>query len=118
MEKLIKFAYEKGFVSKLFTEYYHIEAWSTSECKFWDEIGFYLWMCELQKWLIDKKSIIIQIMMFTYSEEDENDFGYEVIIYNKANSKEWENGINLPYSEFHEYEDALRYGCIEALRLL
>ena len=90
-KELIKLSEESGFESQ-----YIIPPKEMSE------LHYYLWMCELQKWIRDENGIYIGITYFKQGN------GYWV-------SRIHYRDINIPEPI---YEQALEAGLIEALKLL
>jgi len=96
-EEIVKLAKEKGFLLDI----NHITCFSSN---YVIDI-YYLWLCELQKWLRDERSINMDIEFDNYQGIDE----YFCTVRNPISS----------YSGLHySYEDALEKGCFEALKLV
>ena len=102
-EKLIELSKEKGFESKIYKELIKIGIW----IKLSNNHAYYLWMCELQKWLRENHNIHIFIHYNTLTER----FRIEYITHI---NKEIEN----EYPEFNTYEQALGKGLYEGLKLI
>ncbi len=83
----------------------------TNELDFYTEVGYctnskyYLWLCELQKWLREKHNIIISVMFELNTYEIYIDNGYDVGSF----------GLNKVWKT---YEEALEAGLFEALKLI
>lgn len=92
-QKLVELAGKKGFKSKALRTY-NLD----------DEL-YYLWLCELQKWLRDE---------------------HEIWVHNKKETKRWSVYVDdfygrhllTEYIFIDTYEKALERGLIEALNLL
>ena len=106
MKELIKAAKEKGFyewIELLYISdvdgmiYYH-EPNNDERC-------FYLWMCELQKWLRDEKDILL---LYDFRTED---MKKKYVFFTAM------DGIKAT-PIFDTYEESLQSGLIEALKLI
>ena len=114
-EQLIKLAKEKGFDEWLEIPYqddndgwtYYYEPHNDDRC-------YYLWMCELQKWLRDKH--FLHIYVVPYGENE----GW--ILANIRNLKldllVDKKDIEARMHSFNTYEQALEKGLFESLKLL
>lgn len=100
-EQLIELAKEKGLITNL----YQPEIMQVSEDY------YYLWMCELQKWLRDSHKLIVQIESI-WGDKEMKTIEYESwVMY-----RDFEN--HLPNEEpdiFKTYESALEFGLTQAL---
>lgn len=97
-ENLITLAKEKGFVSEFL--YPLPYRYSNKE-----EMRYYLWMCEIQKWIREKYSIDIILTS--------NLIGYGYMLYQRYPPKNFTNK-----GMFQLYEGALENGLQEALSLI
>lgn len=97
-EELIKLSKSKGFFSSKFC-YSDL-----------DELTYYLWMCELQRWFIEEHKLSLEIMFC------KDEFGVEII-----DMKDTENILNesvfIKFSKY-TYAQALETGLLEALKLI
>lgn len=100
-EQLIKLAKEKGFESIMYNQLIIHRIWTKLE----DSHAYYLWLCELQKWLREKHVKIISV-------EFELDC-YEVYI----DEKYYVGSYGLGKT-FLAYKQALEKGVFEALKLI
>ena len=109
-QKIISLAKEKGFEVWLELPYidnadgrtYYHEPHN-------DERAYYLWLCELQKWLIDHEDLHVEV--FSYNHEM---FTLLISKYEEVVKQEiWKH--KGPYDE---RIDALEKGCYEALKLI
>ena len=100
--KLIKQSADKGFVSRD----YIVEV---------NEDYYYLWMCELQKWLREEHNIYIQPSLEMIVLDSPV---YVVSIFIKNDKSEF--GITrMSYTTgFRSYEDALEAGLYQGLKLI
>jgi len=101
-EELISLAKEKGFMAILLRPIPYKEGtrWYSLE-----SIRYYVWMCELQKWLREKYNIDIIITSAI--------LGYGYLIYNRYPPKNIANN-----KVFQFYEEALEEGLKEGLKLI
>lgn len=95
---LTKLSKEKGFLSKdnlinINNSYY------------------YLWLCELQKWLREVHKIVVESIVFDKGFLENDKFCYQWRVYD--NTEDWFTGL-----EFKTYEEALEVGLQEALKLI
>lgn len=74
------------------------------------EEAHYSWMCLLQKWLREKHGIEVWVSPFLYDGFME-DGTYNFTIYS-------ENGFESDGVEFDTFQDALKEGLTEALKLI
>jgi len=72
-----------------------------------NNICYYLWMCELQKWLREKHNIHILIHYNVFSEK----YRIEYIIH-------MDRELEEEYPEVKTFEQALEKGLFEALKLI
>ena len=110
MDELIKLAKEKGFETKIdyVTQIKDTPYKTKEEIEYWEKFKFYIWMCELRKWLMDEKSIFIEI-----SIEDIDYFIYTVRDFNLNHSS------NICYSGSCLYfETSLHESLTDALKLI
>ena len=98
-KQLIASAKEKGFES-------HIIGKSV-EAKYSNKDFYYLWMCELQKWIREEYGIDLVIL----PEHLEKEVGYRCSI-EPLNSQSYET------SHCYSYEQALEEGLKQALKLI
>lgn len=103
MKELIKKAKEIGFEGMLYG------MWDNSIKSDSDDYMFFLWMCELQKWLRDEHEIVISINLISY----EGIYYFEYFIESFGSSPRY-----IHKSDFKTYEKALKYALIEALKLI
>ncbi len=95
-EQLIKLAIKKGFKSRVF-----------GDAEITSDLNYYLWLCELQRWLRDEKKIIVYTAPFKDHALDVND----------AEMYTWSIwGFGAGISETPEL--ALQAGLKEALNLI
>ena len=101
-EKIIKFAKEKEFVSEIIGKSVHSKHSSKD--------FYYLWLCEVQKWLREKCGYHIMIDITI------NSYWYFQIF--SLNSKR--NAEVTGYNEFlfKDYKEALQKGVYEGLKLI
>lgn len=95
-EDLIKLANEKGFSAK----------YTTTRDKF-----YYLWMCELKIWLLDKQAIFVHPDFFIENETIYWDFEIVELTSQPILLLQDDNA-------FDEYRQALEKGLYEALKLI
>jgi hypothetical protein len=98
-KKVIELATEEGFISSIIGK--------SVEAKYSNKDFYYLWMCELQKWLREVHGIHIQI-----TTDDGIDFGWCL---NVINSPE-DSGYWRYF--FKTYEEALEESLKQALILI
>lgn len=100
-EKLIESAKEKGFKSLIIGK--------SVNAKYTKKDFYYLWMCEVQKWLRDLHNIDIEIGRT--GEVKEPKTGYTWNIY---------SDIKFNYADniFNTYGQALEHGLIEGLNFI
>ena len=105
-EQLIALAKEKGFEARLSS---HNHTNLPYNKKIFNKeainLSYYLWICELQKWLRDVQKIDIIIDVSTFGET------YSSFIPNFIRG-DWRSG------ECNSYEQALEAGLIEGLKLI
>ena len=111
-EELVKLAYEKNFTS-LYAKI-SVEAFAQ------DSIQYYLWLCELNKWIRDKYNLHLYIVPYG----DGKTWRCANIRYN---GKEY-NEVDKPFMDkvrkfeesykYDSYEGALQFGLKEALTLI
>lgn len=107
--RLITEATEKGFKS---------EFWFQEAVSLCSKEGtcYYLWMCELQKWFIDEKRILVEI---SYNFMDD-DLGYGANVMTDIDNIKrlrW-LGLGITGTWYKTYELALEKGLSEALKLI
>lgn len=73
---------------------------------------YFLWLCEVQRWLREEKNIYIVIEVYT--NEDGTGIEYEYVNYTDRIDDEIDHGDG----PFDKYDDALETACINALMLL
>ena len=95
MKELIELSKKIGFESTYFNSE-HLEA---------DPIEFYLWMCELQKYLRDEYIIFVYLRRVTDSRIKEQGWRYAIMSVN-----------NFTYHD--TYEQALEQSLIEAIKII
>ena len=103
---LIKLSREKGFMSR--------DKLVTINSDY-----FYLWMCELQKWLREEHNCIVEVTFYSENIESIKDIKYEVEI--DYYGKDFHNiGDSSDYysSGYDTYEKALEVGLFEGLKLI
>jgi len=116
-KELIKLAKENDFEGYLKNEWAH----NTKE-----PLRYYFWLCDLQKWLMEKHNIFIRTGYGWHPLTIENEyygFNYFIEDINKQNDKEKFNeylqrGIIVEGHSFDTNEDALEAGLFQALKLL
>lgn len=108
MKELIELSKKIQFESVLVTE----PNWREKPKGY--ELQAYLWMCELQKWLIEKKDVFVLVffdaILFSVSIYGR---GIKDEIIFKSESLTKENSII-----YAKYEQALKKGLIEAIKIL
>jgi hypothetical protein len=103
MKELIELAKEKGFETNHMLVVFGCSPQKLSESE--EDSIYYLWMCELQKWLRDEQKINIDIEF----DRCEGLTVYRVTLWYP----------HLGYScEKYTYEEALEKGLFEALKLI
>lgn len=109
-EQLIKLANEKCFLSKLSIILSGIDYIPKTIEKYIEDIEHYLWMCELQKWLMDTYDIYVNSYPYQIPELY---FGSDIIKFNGIT-------LDLLNQTLHDetYEQALEKGLFEALKLI
>ena len=96
-KQLIELANDKGFKSPVIGK--------SVESEVSNKPFYFLWMCELQKWLIDECNVIVLVeRLESQLEESENKY-YPII---------WRGEDTSGY--YDDYDDALEQGLLEALR--
>ncbi len=75
-----------------------------------EEMTWYLWMCDCQKWLRDKNEMIVSIEN-DYDRQGEYNRGYLISINGKTR---WDKDNDV----FESYEGALEIALKEALQLI
>lgn len=108
-EQLIELAKEKGFESKAIIFQYGANPAKLTIQE--AEFSYYLWMCELQKWLRDSHKLIVQIESI-WGDKEMKTIEYESWVMYRY----FEN--HLPNEEpdiFKTYESALEFGLTQAL---
>jgi hypothetical protein len=93
-----------GFISKIKLIHENLKSPDTGEL---ESLLYYLWKCELQKWLREIHNIIVFVAPLI---PDCNEFG--VTIYSNKYSCELNNAF------YKTYEEALEIGLQEALKLI
>lgn len=96
-EELIKQSEEKGFISR-------------DRLVKVNESYYYLWMCELQKWLRDKHNIDVQAPCIRFNSLKVK--GYQYAITSDNYQQFTQEG------DYNTYEQALEQGLIEGLKLI
>lgn len=99
-EEIIKKSKSLGFISKVF-----------SEAEITSELDYYLWMCELQKWLREKHNIDVYVVPNGSRNKSINENLYHPILWLKD-----EYQSELHYEK--KYELALEKVLFEALKLI
>jgi len=99
--KLIELAKEKCFNAKAKTE---IVGYVGQH-----ELLYYLWLCELKKWLNDEKNIIVSSNHYEYACKQDNGWRYTI-----------GTSIKTDFSsgKYKTYEKALEEGIYETLKLI
>jgi len=117
-KQLIASAKEKGFES-------HIIGKSV-EAKYSNKDFYYLWMCELQKWLREEHNIIL-IVKFETIDDSETAYTWNIIEYIEEGvgrkKDTWDFYKRTDYFSkrmmwWKIYEEALEEGLKEALKLI
>ena len=104
MKELIQLAKEKGFKGRVFCQ---------SEIE--SDLIFYLWSCEVQKWLRDIHSINITLKwVYSVVSTEKAVWGYEVKGILMVNN----NILDYTEDKLETYEQALEEGLKQALELL
>jgi hypothetical protein len=98
-KKIINVAGNKGFISR-------------DNLIELNEDNFYLWICELQQWLRDKKEI--EIVIEVYTNADETGKEYEYVNYSDRVESDLDHGDG----PFDTYEEAIEAACMSGLNLL
>jgi len=102
-KQLIASAKEKGFES-------HIIGKSV-EAKYSNKDFYYLWMCELQKWLREEHKLIVEPNMLI-------DASYAYSIYRIEQNGKFAKQLEFEYTEQFDYEQTLEEGLKLALKLI
>jgi hypothetical protein len=101
MKELIELAKQKGFESEL-------KYLLNSNYKDLSEFD-YLWMCELQKWLIEKEDLNVEVFSYNHKK-----FTLLISDYREIHKKEiWKH--KGPYDKRN---NAIEIGCFESLKLI
>ena len=104
MKKLIELAKEKGFISERISFLLTLlKNGEKRQIEYW----YYIWMCELQKWLRDKHQIEIEIHFNELTSKYR--IGYISAILDEK--------LDI-IKEFKIYEQALEKSLIESLKLI
>lgn len=114
MKDLIKQATEIGFEAKLPEIYENPGTFRVGMKP--TKLSAYLWLCELQKWLIDEKRILVEI---SYNFMDD-DLGYGANVMTNIDNIEtlrW-LGLDITGTWYKTYKIALSKGLSEALNLI
>jgi len=112
-EKLEELAKEKGFAG----ESYYIETFpfenTRERLNEVEEISYYLWLCELQKWLREKhqNNVIINPIADTVTKECDLKYTRKLYIYGILQG-------GLLVHVYTTYQQALEEGLFEALKLV
>lgn len=101
-EQLISSAKEKGFRTHM---YYLIER---------VDIEYYLWMCELQKWLREIHNIHIQL----HYDANNHNWEYRMFLLKEYIYDTGYNKVVLSFNKNISYEQALEAGLLESLNLI
>lgn len=104
-ETLISLAKEKGFISELLSH----TVWKYS---YKEDLRYYLWMCELQKWLREIHLFHIEIFL----GYDEDNIWYDYSLYKIAMNYEYKPLASSSNGE--TYEKCLQKGLLQALKLI
>ena len=100
--QLISLAKEKGFISPIIGK--------SVEAQYTNKDFYYLWMCELQKWLRTDWNIILLVHYSYFGTDQDPELYYYSVI---DNNRKLQEG-----SYYMEYEKALEKGLQEILRTL
>lgn len=114
-EQLIELAKEKGFESNILA--FNLKLLISTDKNEINRLYYYLWLCEIQKWLRENHSIFVKIEPYHREVIDEGyniAFLYEVITLKRNGSIELHNAND----RFVTYEKALEEGLFEALKLI
>lgn len=103
-QEIIKLAKEKGFES---------EATRNIDILKSTDLFYYLYLCEIQKWLRESNKFHITIDSLCNSEDNLENFYWMYDI--KDTSIFFIEGSGV---DFKTYEEALEKGCFEALKLI
>lgn len=109
-QELIKLATDKGFTSKVIGK--------SVDNKSIEKDFYYLWMCELQKWLRD----VHRIHVSPFADYDLKDKTYDtywncnVILLNWGNDRE-HHRVKSIRDFYNSYESALEEGLFQALSI-
>lgn len=105
-EQLIELAKEKGFEPIV-----HSYNWYSANETEKENLSYYLWMCELQKWLRDSHKLIVQIESI-WGDKEMKTIEYESwVMY-----RDFENHLpNEKPDIFKTYKSALEFGLTQAL---
>lgn len=113
-EKLIKLSKEKNFNS----DFLHNEPYKYNTK---ENLRYYLWLCELQKWLREKHKIFIMINDSNGVLEQEH-FRFQISELHKHNVYKMScsafNFGNKKEGNYTTYEEALEKAIFEALELI
>lgn len=100
-EQLIELANRNGFKSKVNALIYTD-----------NEFGYYLWLCELQKWVRDKHKIVVCVECFL------SIYGEHLTEYAYLSDNILTGKTTASLSAYDTYEQALEAGLVTALELL
>jgi hypothetical protein len=109
--ELVKLAKEKGFVSEFIgsKSYFPDKPWLMPEK---EDFRWYLWMCELQKWLLKLYYIHITI------DRDDLNWFYQLSNVEKLTDDYYFPTLSPSRAGHKSYEEALAEGLSETLKII
>ena len=124
-------ANELGFISKIKLVHENLKSPDMGDL---DKLLYYLWLCELQKWLIEKHQIIVDVSLDFFNSYTKESIKYSPTFYTYSNNKKrfwiYTDYINsdectkkmqeeMPiFQNYSTYEEALEIALFEALKLI
>lgn len=116
LKELSRLAESKGFMaSTLTTSWAENYLLGMGKDFYLNDMCFYLWLCELKKWLGDSHNIYLEICSYHCLEyKKEKPFGVN-IDYKKNGMWDYSD---LNEQNFKTQEEALEYGCYESLKII
>lgn len=108
-------ANELGFISKIKLVHENLKSPDMGEL---DKMLYYLWLCELQKWLRDIHGIYVE----SYHDYDPKDKGFQFYtnwgFHNPDTIEKKQSGWYDEYNNWKKYKDALEFGLQKGLKLI
>lgn len=111
-EQLISLSEEKGFKSNILA--FNLKLLISTDKNEINRLYYYLWMCEIQKWLREKHNFITWIEC-AYHDGFNYIPNYKYKILDFFDNNEWDLLFHINYDT---YEDALEFLLFEALKLI